>query len=99
MDTQPRISAADIRHIATLARLKLDDAEVDTLRQDMEKILGHIDTLKEVDIEGVEPFLGAGIRELRFREDVPRDSLPRDEALANAPEQADGCFLVPPIQG
>lgn len=99
MSEQPHISAEEIRNIATLARLKLEDAEVGTLRQEMESILGYIDILKEVDIEGVEPFLGAGNRELRFREDVPRDSLPRDVALANAPEQVDGCFLVPPIQG
>lgn len=99
MSGQPHIAPDDIRRIATLARLELDGAEVESLAREMESILGYIDILKEVDIEGAEPFLGAGNRELPFREDEPRDSLPRDAALGNAPEQAGGCFLVPPIQG
>lgn len=99
MTASPHIAPDDIRRIATLARLKLDDAEVGALTREMESILGHIDILKEMDIEGVEPFLGASHRDLPFREDEPLPSLPRGMALANAPEQADGCFVVPPIQG
>ena len=78
-------------------RLKLSDTEIDSLTTQMGKILGFVESLNEVQTDGVEPMVHA--MELRnvFREDQARPSLPRDEALKNAPKTDGKYFLVPQI--
>ncbi len=80
-----------------MARLKLSDTEIDSLTTQMGKILGFVESLNEVQTDGVEPMVHA--MELRnvFREDQARPSLPREEALKNAPKTDGKYFLVPQI--
>lgn len=91
------LTRADVQKVAFLARLKLSDAELDSLTTQMGKILGFVESLNEVNTEGVEPMVHA--MELRnvFRPDQVLESLPRDQALKNAPKTDGKYFLVPQI--
>ena len=87
----------DVKKVAVLARLKLSEAEIDSLTTQMGKILGFVESLNEVQTDGVEPMVHA--MELRnvFRADEARPSLPREESLRNAPKTDGKYFLVPQI--
>lgn len=87
----------DVAKTATLARLKLTSAELDMFTEQLADLLDYVHVLNEVDTDNVEPM--AHVVELAnvFRKDEPRPSLPRDDALANAPKTDDKCFLVPKI--
>lgn len=87
----------DVKKVAVLARLKLSEAEIDSLTTQMGKILGFVESLNEVQTDGVEPMVHA--MELRnvFRADESRPSLPREESLKNAPKTDGKYFLVPQI--
>jgi aspartyl-tRNA(Asn)/glutamyl-tRNA(Gln) amidotransferase subunit C len=87
----------EMKRVAQLARLKLSEAELDGLTADLVKILEHIDQLNELETDDVEPMVHAIEFENVFREDQIRESLPRDEALANAPKTDGRYFLVPQI--
>ena len=87
----------DVEQIALLARLALTDDEVEAMRVDLTAILAHMDALAEVDTTGVEPMTHAVPMDLPLRADVPAPSLPVEIALADAPDAADGFFLVPSI--
>lgn len=93
------ITRAEVEKIAHLARLKLREEEIERFSHQLKAIVAYMGRLREVNVEGVEPFLSAAVEENVFREDVPHTSLSREGALANAPEAADGFFLVPPMQG
>ena len=67
---------------------------------EMSKILEHVEKMNELDLEGVEPTSHVVALQNVLREDVPRDSLPRERALEQAPDAAQGGFRVPsPGQG
>ncbi|WP_339909813.1 Asp-tRNA(Asn)/Glu-tRNA(Gln) amidotransferase subunit GatC [Symmachiella dynata] len=87
----------EIQRVAVLARLKLSDAELDSLTSELAQILGHMDQLNELDTEDVEPMVHAIELKNVFRADEVRESLPRDEALANAPKSDGRYFQVPQI--
>ena len=89
------IDRDQVLHVARLARLKLSDDEVDRMAEELSKILEHIETMDELDLEGVEPTSHVVELENVLREDVPRPSLPREKALEQAPDAADGGFRVP----
>lgn len=93
------ISESDVRHVALLARLALSDDEVATLGLELNSILEHIDTIQQLDLEGVEPTAHPLAVANVTRADEPRPSLPRELALLNAPEQEDGAFVIPQIVG
>lgn len=84
--------------MARLSRLRLTDEEVDRLAGDLSSILEHVDRLAEVDIEGVEPTSHVVPLRNVLRDDVPRESLPQESALAQAPDPYDGAFRVPSPQ-
>jgi aspartyl-tRNA(Asn)/glutamyl-tRNA(Gln) amidotransferase subunit C len=92
-----QLSREDVLHVATLARLKLSDAELETFTSQLAQVLDYVDILNEVDTDEVEPMAHAAGLTNVFREDAVRDSLPREAALANAPKTDGQCFLVPPI--
>lgn len=86
-----------IRSVARLSRMELSDEELETLRSHINALLDHIQVLQTADVEGVEPTHHVlDVRNV-FRSDEPQPSLPRADLLRNAPEQADGCFLVPRV--
>ena len=87
----------DIKYVAHLARLHLTPDEEKKLGAQLGGILGYIEKLKELDVTGVEPTAHAVPLVNVTRPDEVRPSLPHDEALRNAPAQANGLFLVPKI--
>ncbi|MDB4557982.1 Asp-tRNA(Asn)/Glu-tRNA(Gln) amidotransferase subunit GatC [bacterium] len=93
------LSAAEVRKLALLARLDLSDDEVANVRPQLDSILAFFEQLTELDTTDVEPMTTALDVDNRWREDSQFDTLSNDEALANAPSQSDGCFLVPPVLG
>ncbi|UOM34269.1 Asp-tRNA(Asn)/Glu-tRNA(Gln) amidotransferase subunit GatC [Acuticoccus sp. I52.16.1] len=86
-----------VRRVAHLARLKMGDEELERLKGDMNTILGFVEQLAEVDVEGVEPMTSVVDASLKRREDVVTDGGYPQRVLANAPESADGFFLVPRV--
>lgn len=93
------IGADDVRKIAHLARIELDETEVGRFADQLGAILGYVEKLSEVDVTGVEPFLSAAAPDNAMRADAARAGLPTEQALANAPEQGEGFFKVPEIIG
>jgi aspartyl-tRNA(Asn)/glutamyl-tRNA(Gln) amidotransferase subunit C len=89
------IDRAQVLHVARLARLRLSEEEVDRMAGEMSTILEHVETMNELDLEGIEPTTHVVELQNVLREDVPRDSLPRERALEQAPDAADGGFRVP----
>ena len=87
-----------VLHVATLARLALTDEEVDRYAGELSSVLDHIETISELDLDGVEPTAHVVQVENALRPDEPQPSLPLDVALAQAPAVADGGFLVPSPQ-
>lgn len=84
----------DVLHIARLARIALDEAEVEQFRAQLSGILEHFQALAAVDTEGIEPTAHPLPLANVMREDVVQPSLLRDEVLANAPLCEDGYFRV-----
>lgn len=82
----------DVRHIAKLARIKIADDEVEELTQEMEAILSMVQNLPPLEGEGGLLNLN---NQMELRPDVAVPSTPREKILQNAPQTADGCFLVP----
>ncbi len=87
----------EVLKVAELGRLNLSEAEVEQFTQQLGKILGYVDVLNEVDVTNVEPMAHVADVSNVFRDDVARQSLPRGEALANAPKSDGKFFLVPQI--
>lgn len=98
-DFSMALSESEVRHVAMLARLALTDEQVETLRVELNSILGHIDTIQQLDLEGVEPMTHAIPLVNQTREDVRRPGLSREDALLNAPDAEDGAFKIPRIVG
>ena len=84
-----------VAYVAELAHLKLDDAQKQQAADDLTRMIGYVDKLSELDTEGVEPMSHAFPVTNVFREDEVRESMAREQVLANAPAVKDGCFLVP----
>jgi aspartyl-tRNA(Asn)/glutamyl-tRNA(Gln) amidotransferase subunit C len=91
------ISRQDVEHVARLSRLSLSAAEIDRMREQLGAILAHIDTLRALDTEQVEPTSHAVPAENVMRDDEPRASLPQEAMLANAPDRSTDFFRVPRI--
>ncbi len=87
----------DVKYVAHLARLALSADEEQRLGGQLGNILSYIDKLKEVDVTGVEPTAHAFPLVNVTRPDEVRPSLPHEDALRNAPSEADGLFMVPKI--
>lgn len=93
------ISESDVRHVAMLARLALTDEQVATLAAELSGVLGHIDELQRLNLEGVEPTAHPLAITNSTRADVVRECLPRELALRNAPASDGRAFLIPAITG
>jgi aspartyl-tRNA(Asn)/glutamyl-tRNA(Gln) amidotransferase subunit C len=93
----PRINPEEVREIAALARLRLDEDEVARLTSELDGILGYIETVKGLDTANVEPMTHAVPFDCPMRPDEPGRSLTIDEALENAPRRRESFFEVPRI--
>lgn len=92
------IDRDQVLHVARLARLELHDDEVERMASELSSVLGHIEKIGELSLDGVPPTSHVVAVENALREDVPQASLPREVALANAPATQDDGFLVPSPQ-
>jgi aspartyl-tRNA(Asn)/glutamyl-tRNA(Gln) amidotransferase subunit C len=91
------ITREDVLHVARLARLELVGDEVEQMREQLSAILEAVGKVAELDLEGVEPTAHPLDLVNVLADDEPRPSLPREEALANAPDPEDGFFGVPAV--
>jgi aspartyl-tRNA(Asn)/glutamyl-tRNA(Gln) amidotransferase subunit C len=90
------LSRDQVLHVARLARLELTEAEVESLGSELSKVLDHIEKIEELgDLTDVPPTSHVVDVENVLRADEPRPSLPRENALASAPDAATGGFRVP----
>ena len=87
----------DVKYVAHLARLSLSPEEEQKISAQLGDILGYIEKLKEVDVTGVEPTAHAFPLVNVTRPDEVRASISNEDALRNAPAQANGLFIVPKI--
>jgi aspartyl-tRNA(Asn)/glutamyl-tRNA(Gln) amidotransferase subunit C len=94
-----KITRDEVLYVARLARLEVEEAATDKLAAQIGSILDYVDQLNQVDTAGVAPTSHALALTNAFREDAVRPHIDRDAALANAPAQEEGCFLVPKIVG
>lgn len=94
-----KITKEQVKQVAHLARLEVDEADMERIAEQIDKILGYIDTLGKAETEGVSPsFLGIDLG-TAYREDVPAGHVGVDNAMANAPSSEDGYFIVPKVIG
>jgi aspartyl-tRNA(Asn)/glutamyl-tRNA(Gln) amidotransferase subunit C len=91
------ITREEVRHVAHLARLDLAEDVLDTMAQQLDGILGYMETLNRVDTEGIAPTAHAVSLDTPLREDQRRPHLDREAALANAPQRDEESFLVPKV--
>ncbi|MPY70775.1 MAG: Asp-tRNA(Asn)/Glu-tRNA(Gln) amidotransferase subunit GatC [Alphaproteobacteria bacterium] len=92
------VDKSTVARIAQLARIRVPEEELDGLAGELDKILGWIEQLDEVDTDGVAPMTSnAEGMTLRWRRDEVTDGDRRDDILANAPEAQDGHFVVPRV--
>lgn len=90
-------SNLDVAYVARLARIKLTEDEAKTVQKQLDDVLKYVEKLRELDVSGVEAAGNALAAFNVFREDVPRDWFTAEEALSNAPRQANGLFVVPKV--
>ena len=91
------LDPATVRRIAKLARIAVDDAQVAQLQGELNGILGWIEMLNEVNVDGVQPLAGATQMAATLRADVVDDGDRREAVLANAPDRAGAFFAVPKV--
>jgi aspartyl-tRNA(Asn)/glutamyl-tRNA(Gln) amidotransferase subunit C len=91
------LDPATIRRIAALARIRVEEHEVDNLCLELNGILGWIEQLNEVDVTGVAPLTGAAKMALPMRQDVVTDGGYPDKVLSNAPERIGDFYVVPKV--
>ncbi|TVR32166.1 MAG: Asp-tRNA(Asn)/Glu-tRNA(Gln) amidotransferase subunit GatC [Balneolaceae bacterium] len=92
------ITKKDVHYVANLARLQLKDEEAEGLKEDMNKILGYMETLNELDTTDVEPLEHVTeITSTSFRKDVAKEPLSHEDALKNAPDADSDYFRVPRV--
>ncbi len=83
--------------VAKLARIKVEDDALPALAAEFNTILGFIEQLNEVDVDGVEPMTSVTPQRLKQRRDVVTDGNQQDKILANAPDAREGFFAVPKV--
>lgn len=91
------ISAEEVLKVARLAKLHIPEKAVAQLADQLGRIVDLVEQLKSVNTDGVEPLAHAMDLHSVLREDIVRASLPREAALANAPQHDAECFRVPPV--
>jgi aspartyl-tRNA(Asn)/glutamyl-tRNA(Gln) amidotransferase subunit C len=91
------LDKATVARIATLARIKLPQAEQAHLAGELTAILTWMEQLNEIDTTGIEPMSSVAAMQLPMREDLVTDGNCRDRILANAPEATQGFFAVPKV--
>jgi aspartyl-tRNA(Asn)/glutamyl-tRNA(Gln) amidotransferase subunit C len=91
------ISTETIDHLAHLARLEFKGTEKAGIKADLEKIIGFMDKLREIDTKDVEPLIFMSDEVNRLREDLPQITVTHEEALRNAPKKDSDYFRIPKV--
>jgi aspartyl-tRNA(Asn)/glutamyl-tRNA(Gln) amidotransferase subunit C len=89
------ISRDQVLHVARLARLRIEEQEIDRLSRELSSVLDHIEKISELHLDGVPPTSHVIDVENVLRPDDPRPSWPSERVLESAPDPADGGFRVP----
>jgi aspartyl-tRNA(Asn)/glutamyl-tRNA(Gln) amidotransferase subunit C len=91
------VDTATVRRIAHLARIAVEDGEVEHLKGEINAILAFVEQLSEVNVEGVEPMTSVTPMDMKKRQDVVTDGGIADLIVKNAPATEDHFFLVPKV--
>ena len=91
------LDKAAVAHIATLARIRLNEEELEPVAAELSQILGWVEQLAEVDTSDVAPMTSVAAMSLPLRDDEVTDGNRREEILASAPQSARGFFAVPKV--
>ncbi len=91
------VDLATVRRIASLARIKVSEAEAPHLQKEINAILAFVEALGAVDVSGVEPMTSVLPMAMKKRVDEVTDGFVVDKVLANAPAKEDGFFVVPKV--
>ena len=91
------VDASIVRRIAHLARIAVNDDEIEHLQGELNAILAFVEQLNEVDVTGVEPMTSVTPMSMKKRADVVTDGGDADAILANAPAREDHYFVVPKV--
>ncbi len=91
------LTREEVLHVAELARLSLNPEEIETFTRQLNDILAYVAKLQEVNTEGVPPLAHVIPLSNAFRKDEVQPGLKKEESLANAPERAEGAFVVPRV--
>jgi aspartyl-tRNA(Asn)/glutamyl-tRNA(Gln) amidotransferase subunit C len=91
------VDAATVKRIGRLARIRVEENEVEKYQGEINAILGFVEQLSEVNVEGVEPMNSVTPMRLRRRDDVVTDGGYPEKVVANAPLTEDNFFMVPKV--
>jgi aspartyl-tRNA(Asn)/glutamyl-tRNA(Gln) amidotransferase subunit C len=91
------VDTATVRRVARLARIKVTSDEAERMTNELNSILGFVEQLNEVNVEGVEPMTSVVSVKMRRRQDVVTDGEIAAEVTANAPASEDNFFMVPKV--
>jgi len=91
------VDAATVRRVAHLARIAVDEDEVENLQGELNAILAFVEQLSEVNVEGVEPMTSVTPMAMKMRRDEVTEGGIADDVLNNAPAREDHFFLVPKV--
>ena len=91
------LDKSTLERVAYLARIKLNNSEIDKMTEELNNIMKWIEELNEVDITNVQPMTGVSNMILREREDKVTDGGYQDKIVSNAPEKIDNSFTVPKV--
>lgn len=86
-----------VKRVAKLARIAVDDAKAEKMQGELNAILGFVDQLNEVDVEGVEPMTSVVQMDMKKRADIVTDGGKAEDVTANAPASEDHFFMVPKV--
>ena len=85
------------RRVAKLARIRVEEEALPKLAEEFNAVLGFVDQLNEVNVDGVEPMTGVAAMRLKRRQDVASDGNMPEKILSNAPDAREGFFAVPKV--
>ncbi|MBE6081537.1 Asp-tRNA(Asn)/Glu-tRNA(Gln) amidotransferase subunit GatC [Acidilutibacter cellobiosedens] len=91
------ISKEEVKHIAELSRLKFNEEEIEDFTRKFSEVLEYVEKLKEVDTEKAEPMYEVNSLIQLMREDKVKESIPKEDALLNAPDKEFGYFKLPKV--
>jgi aspartyl-tRNA(Asn)/glutamyl-tRNA(Gln) amidotransferase subunit C len=91
------VDQTTVRRIARLARIAVTDSDVPHLQGELNAILGFVEQLNEVNVEGVEPMTSVTPMAMKKRQDVVNDGNDAERVLKNAPAREDGYYVVPKV--